>query len=286
MKKNSPQLIATFLLFLMAVPLVRADRKQEILNLAVELEKQALFIAQSSFIHFKGGDDALTAEELTVLFRSEAFLASCRLFLRMADEQSDFFPAGFLRTNLYNAYLYLIRSLQDLEEVMRKAGVMPYALSDCRNIFAAMDAEFSKWPAAENLASLHQKYVKAGDGTLYMIERRDGGRYVRRPFKDLKSLYRFNYGLKRGKDPWKYLVEVSSETLEKMEEGEKITLTFEGALVIELGNRPNRVVYLIENGKKRAITSPRVLDRFGGWGKVFEVPAEVISKYPDGEPIL
>jgi hypothetical protein len=28
-----------------------------------------------------------------------------------------------------------------------------------------------------------------------------------------------------------------------------------------------------------------VLERFGGWARVLEVPAEVIQKYPDGAPI-
>jgi len=45
-------------------------------------------------------------------------------------------------------------------------------------------------------------------------------------------------------------------------------------------------VYLIEAGKKRGVTSPRVLERLGGWSKVYEVPAEVIAGYPDGDPIM
>ncbi|RLE01799.1 MAG: hypothetical protein DRJ11_08795, partial [Candidatus Aminicenantes bacterium] len=105
------------------------------------------------------------------------------------------------------------------------------------------------------------------------------------PFKDLESLYRYNYQLKRGKDPWKYLVQVREETLAKMTRGEMIELTFEGCLVIEMSNRPNRPVYLIENSRKRGVTSPAVLQRLGGWDKVYEVPAEIIAKYPEGEPI-
>jgi hypothetical protein len=42
---------------------------------------------------------------------------------------------------------------------------------------------------------------------------------------------------------------------------------------------------LIEDGKKRGVTSPRVLQRLGGWSRVLEVPAEVIAGYPDGKPI-
>jgi hypothetical protein len=81
------------------------------------------------------------------------------------------------------------------------------------------------------------------------------------------------------------LVEVPFETLRKMEEVPVISLTFEGRLVIEQSDRKNRPVYLIENGRRRGVTSPAVLTRLGGWGKVLEVPAEVIAAYPEGEPI-
>ncbi len=285
MKENRLKHLIFMILFLMLIPTARADRRQQIYGLALELERQASFLAQTSFDHFKGWNNTISDKEQAVLFKSEAFLASCRLFLRLTEERSDYYQAGFLRTNLYNAFLYLTRAFQDLEDSMRKADVMPYALSDCRTLINSMEAEFSRWPMADNLAYLHQKYVKTRKDAVYMIERRGPGRYVRRAFKDLESLFRYNYDLKRGKDPWKYLVEVSNDTLDKMEEGEMIELTFEGWLIIEQSNRPNRPVYLIENGKKRGLTSPRVVQRFGGWGKVFEVPLEVVAKYPEGDPI-
>jgi hypothetical protein len=262
-----------------------ADQRQSIYSLAIELERQASDIAESSFSHFKGWNNTISDAEQAVLFKSEAFLASTRLFLRLTEDKSDYYSVGFLRTNLYNAFLYLTHSFQDLEESMRNAGVLPYALSDCGTLLNSMDAEFSRWPAADNLAYLHTRYVKASHDTVYMIERVGPGQFVRHAFKDLESVYRYNYDLKRGKDPWKYLSEVSSDTLDKMEEGEMIELTFEGRLIIEMSNRPNRGVYLIEDGKKRGLTSPRVLERFGGWAKVLEVPAEVIQKYPDGQPV-
>jgi hypothetical protein len=285
MKKKSPKPLIPVILFSMLIAAAQADRKQQIYSLALELEKQASFLAQTSFDHFKGWNNNISDEEQAVLFKSEAFLASCRLFLRLTEERSDYYRAGFLRTNLYNAFLYLTRAFQDLEGSMKKAGVMPYAVSDCRSLLNDMDAEFSRWPMSDNLAYLHQKYVKARNDTVYMIERRGPGLYVRHAFKDLESLFRFNYDLKRGKDPWKYLVEVSADTLEKMGEGRMIELTFEGCLVIEQSNRPNRSVYLIENGRKRGLTNPRTVQRFGGWGKVFEVPLEVIAKYAEGNPI-
>jgi hypothetical protein len=262
-----------------------ADQRQAIYSFGAELERQASYMAESSFSHFKGRNSPINDAEQAVLFKSEEFLATTRLFLRLTEEKSDYYSVGFLRTNLYNAFLYLAHSFQELEVSMRSAGIMPYALSDCRTLLNSMDAEFSRWPAADNLAYLHTRYVKASTDTVYMIERVGPGQFVRHAFKDLESVYRYNYDLNRGKDPWSYLSEVSSDTLAKMEEGEMIALTFEGKLIIEMSNRPNRGVYLVEDGKKRVLTSPRVLERFGGWARVLEVPAEVIQKYPDGTPI-
>jgi len=264
---------------------VFADGRGNVYNLGLELEKRAVELSESNLEHFKGWNGEVSDEEQAVLFKSESFLASCRLFLRLTEERSDYFRSGYLRTNLYNAFTYLARSFRDLEDEMKKAGILPYALSDCRKILNGMDNEFAKWPSADNLSYLHQKYVKARDATVYMIERRSAGVYVRHAFKDLGSIYRYNYELNRGKDPWKFLVEVPADTLEKMEPGDMIGLDFESWLIIEQGTRPNRPVYLIEGGKKRGITSPQVLQRFGGWGRVYEVPFEVIRSYLDGAPI-
>jgi hypothetical protein len=272
------------LLVPLALPSVSGQR-DEVGGLALQLEKLAAELALNSFDHFRGWEGEISDQEQAVLFKSESFAASARLFVRLSQEQSGYFRSGYLRTNLYNAFVYLARSFRELEEEMRRAGVMPYALTDCRRILDRMENIFSQWPAADNLAYLHQKYVKASDETVYMIERKAAGIYVRHPFKNLESIYRFNYDLRRGKDPWASLVEVSQDTLEKMRIGEMIDLSFEGNLVIEQSTRPNRSVYLIQNRKKRGITNPQVLQRFGGWDRVFEVPAEVIESYQEGEPI-
>jgi hypothetical protein len=284
MKKNILGFFATLLFFFTTVD-APADTRQSVYNLGLELEGQASLIAQSSFDHFQGWNNTISDEEQAVLFKSESFLASCRLFLRLAEEQSGYYSAGYLRTNLYNAFIYLTRSFQDLEESMGRAGVMPYSMSGCRRLLNRMDEAFSNWASPDNLAYLHERYVKAADATVYLIERKGTGHYVRHPFKSLESLFRYNYSLKRGNNPWKYLVEVSADTLEKMEEDTLIDLTFEGFLIIEQSNRRVRGVYLIENGKKRVLTSPKVVERLGGWSKVFEVPAEIIAAYPEGEPI-
>jgi hypothetical protein len=264
---------------------VFADGRGNVYNLGLELEKRAVELSETNLEHYKGWNGEVSDEEQAVLFRSESFLASCRLFLRLTEERSDYFRSSYLRTNLYNAFAHLARSFRDLEDEMKKAGILPYALSDCRKILDGMDNEFAKWPLADNLSYLHQKYVKARDATVYMIERRSAGVYVRHAFKDLGSIFRYNYELNRGKDPWKFLVEVPADTLEKIEPGNMINLNFEGWLIIEQGTRPNRPVYLIEGGKKRGITSPQVLQRFGGWGRVYEVPVEVIRSYLDGAPV-
>ncbi len=274
------------LLVLLAVSAARAaDRRAAILSLGLELERQAAELAVESFDHFKGWSNEISDQEQAILFKSEAFGASCRLFNRLAEERTGYFRDGFVRTSLYNAFTYLVGAFGELEKEMRRGGIIPYALSDCRKILSRMEREFTGWPAADNLAYLDGKYVKARDASVWLIERKGMASFVRRAFKDLGSLYRYNYDRNRGKDPWQHLVEVSEETLRKMEEGPLIVLTFEGRLVIEQSERQNRPVYLIENGRRRGITSPAVLARFGGWGKVLEVPAEVIAAYPEGEPI-
>jgi hypothetical protein len=266
-------------------PVFSGDQRSQVYDLGVELERQATALAQESFEHFRGWNGAISDQEQAILFKSEAFAASCRLFLKLAETRSDFFRTDYLRTNLFTSFTYLANAFSELEAEMKRGSVMPYALNDCRQILSRMEREFSSWPDADNLAYLDRRYVKSRDASVYLIERRGLGNYVRRPFRNLESLFRYNYDLNRGKDPWKYLVEVLEETLGKMPKGNPVTLTFEGRLVIEQSTRKNRGVYLIQNGRKRPLTRPEIIDRFGGWSKVFEVPAEVIAAYEDGEPI-
>ncbi len=261
------------------------DTRGNIYKLGVDLERTASQLAQSNYEHFRGWNAEFTDVEQSALFKSEAFVASCRLFLRLAEERSEYLKSGYVRTNLYQAFVFLNRSFQDLEDEMRNAGVIPYSLSQCGRILEWMDSEFSEWPSVDNLSYLHEKYVKARDASVYKIERQGPGVYILRAFKNLESLYRYNYSLDRGRNPWDYLVEVPNDTLRRMEEGPVLDLSFEGELVIELSTRPNRPVYLIEHGKKRGVTSPRILQRLGGWERVYEVPAEIINSYPEGEPI-
>lgn len=285
MRNRIINVILILSLFFSLASTANADRDRNIYEIAKELAQLSIHMAQASYDYYKGYSGEISDQEQAILFKAESFAATCRLFLRLTEERFNYFKTGYLRTNLYNAYVNLTRAYNDLEKESETVRRIPYSLDDCRRLLERMEYEFSLWPSADNLAYLHQKYIKTLDNTVYLIERKGPGEYVRHPFKNLESLFRFNYDQGRGKDPWQHLVEVSTETLGKMEEEEMVELTFEGNLVIDMGNRPNRPVYLIKDGKKCGLTSPSVLQRFGGWIKVYEVPAEVINAYPVGEDI-
>jgi len=285
MIKKRTKVLIGLILVLFLTGLLRADRRGEIYRLGSDLERLAVDLALSSFDHFKGWGGEINDREQGVLFKSSAFVASCQLFLKLTEGDSDYFGDRYVRTNLYNAFLYLSGAFSELNRECREADIRPYALNDLKRTLERIEREFARWPSPQNLAYLDGKYVKAGDASVYLIQKRGTGVYSRRPIKDMESLYRYNYDLKRGKDPWKYFVKISEETLMKMEEGPMVERTFEGRLIIEQSTRSNRPVFLIEKGKKRGLTSPQVVLRYGGWDNIFEVPVEVINKYPEGDPI-
>ncbi len=70
---------------------VFADGRGNVYSLGLELEKRAVELSESNFEHFKGWNGEVSDKEQAVLFKSESFLASCRLFLRLAEERSDYF---------------------------------------------------------------------------------------------------------------------------------------------------------------------------------------------------
>lgn len=280
MKKNVLLCTMAFVFLLTAAATLPGSSRQDIRELGDRLARQAATLSQSSFDRFKGWKGEISDSEQAVLFKSEAFAASCRLFLRLSEENGGFSGSDNLHTNLFNAYMFLVRSFRELEKDFQSS-----ALNDCRETLNELERAFSRWPAQDNLAYLHQKFVQANDRTVYLIERTGIGEYVRRPFSSLESLYRFNYLLNHSKDPWKYRVEIERQTLEEMPAGAPIALTFNGCLVMDMNEYPNRPVFLIENGKKRPLSSPAALTRFGGWKAVFEVPASVIESYSPGEPV-
>ncbi len=263
----------------------QSGTRARVYDLGLELERQATSLAQESFDRFRGWNGTISDQEQAILFKSEAFAASCRLFLKLTETSSEYYRADNARTNIYSAFTFLARSFSELEAEMQRGGARPYALAGCRKILAQMERSFGDWPDPSNLAYLDQKYVKAANATVYLIEKRGLADFIRRPFKDLESLFRYNYDRNRGKNPWEYFVEVSEETLRKMRVEAPIDLTFEGRMIIEQSTRPNRPVYLIENGKRRPITNASIVERRGGWGRVFEVPREVIDSYEEGAVI-
>jgi len=264
---------------------VFANRKDRIYRLGVELDKLANYIAQSSYEHFKEWDEEITNEEQAVLFKSGEFASSCSLFLKLLSESSEYYRRGFIRTNLYNAFLYITRSFKDLEYEMMKLKIATYSMDECKEVLKRMDYEFSRWPSTGNISYLSDRYVKSSENTVYLIEKQGTGNYIKRPFANLESLYRYNYINKKKKNPWKYLKDVSEELLESIPEGTKISLNFEKCLVMEQSSKQNKPVYLVQKGKKHPIPSPEILKRFGGWDNVYELPSEIIERYPLGKPI-
>lgn len=263
----------------------QSGTRTQVFDLGQELERQAIALAQESFDHFRGWNGAISDQEQAILFKSEAFAASCRLFLKLTETTSTYYRADHARTNIYSAFTFLARSFAELESEMQRGGIRPYALSDCKKILSRMERGFGSWPDPNNLAYLDQKYIKAADATVYLIEKRGLADFIRRPFTSLESLFRYNYDRNRGKNPWEFLVEVSEETLEKMKTEAAINLTFEGRMIIEQSTRKNRPVYVVQNGKRRPVANPSIVERRGGWSKVFEVPREVIDSYEEGEII-
>lgn len=283
MKRGLTLVVLLAILFL-AFPL-QADERDRVVVLGESLLRSSADLAEESYDHFRGWNGEINDQEQAVLFRSESFSASARLFLKLAQDKGGYFRDDSLRTNLFNAFSYLVSSFEELSSSMDRKGLRMSSLRECRRTLEEMERAFSRWPSRDNPAYLQSKYVKGRGDRVYLIERRGTGDYRKRVFRNLESLYAYNYGQKRGKDPWKYLEKVPEETLDRMEEGEPIGASFEGRMVIAQGRGANRAVYLIEGGRKRAFVSPQPLARYGGWDKVLEVPPEIIESYGNGEPI-
>ncbi len=260
--------------------------KERILNLTSELEYKAQALAETSYSHFRGWNGVIDEREQKVLFSSESFLASVRLFRRFINESSTYFHSEYTRTNLFSAFSYMANYFYQLKRDMESIGLRPYEVYDIERILRDIEREFSSWSSPDNLSYLNGYYVKGYGSTVYVILKLSPGRYEKRPFKNLESLFAYTYFYKRKKEnPWKFLKKISLDLLSQIPEGPPISMTFEGHLVIQMGKGPGRPVYLIKNGKKRPLANPSVLRRFGGWGNVYEVPKEVIDKYPTGKAI-
>ncbi len=163
-------------------------QRNDIYRLGMDLEEAATYLAESSFEHFKDWDGTISEQEQAILFKSEAFAASCRLFLKLSEQSSDYYVRRHQRTNLYSAYLYLLGAFKELNGEMRRGGIQPYALRDANRILDRMDYEFSRWPAADNLAYLHHKYVKGRNSDVYMIDSFADPLYVYRSDLNIRDI--------------------------------------------------------------------------------------------------
>lgn len=261
---------------------------------AEELESRADDLAAEISERFDDRYRAWTNAEVEALYGSEKFLAACRVFLRLADEGAGI---SSRRAGLGDAFALLAREYDDFSSVARRAGIHTYDISEIDDLVRRMDREVD----GNRSSSIDDrdrgtrernesdawigKYAKGPGAAVYLIERQ-GLRIVRRPFKNLESLFKYNYDLDRGENPWDHVADIPADELGRMKDGEPIERTFEGQMIIEpAGSRSTRSVYLIQGGKKRGLTDSALVNRFGGWKKVLEVPKEVIDSYPEGDPV-
>ena len=147
---------------------MRGDRRSIVGPLSLELVRQAEYLSQTSFEYFMGWNGVVSNQEQAILFKSEEFTASCRLFSKLVQSQTNYFRVDSLRTNLHNAFLYVAASFRQLEEQMRQGGLRgefsrmrrdgrpfeqrstrgatgPLGLAECRRLLDRIEAEFSGW---------------------------------------------------------------------------------------------------------------------------------------------
>jgi hypothetical protein len=147
---------------------MRGDRRSFVGQLSVDLVRQAEYLSQSSFEYFMGWNGIVSDQEQAILFKSEEFTAACRLFSKLAQNQTNYFRLESLRTNLYSASRYVAASFRQLEGQMRLGGMQgdfnrmrrdgrpfeqrmnrgttgPLGLVECRRILDRIEVEFSSW---------------------------------------------------------------------------------------------------------------------------------------------
>jgi hypothetical protein len=279
----------------------RYNPSDQLARYAADLEEQADNIAVTISDQVGGRNESWSAGQVEALYSSEKFLACCRVFQRLAeqgtgDSSRNYPTRNYSRPGLDEAYRYLAREFDEFQAIARRTGIHSYDLTECASILQRIEREvggrggyggYSDYNSDRNAydhSDWEGKYVKSSDSTVFLIERQ-GRELVRRPFKNLESLFKYNFDLDRGENPWGHVAEVPAETLDRMKTGDAIERSFEGQMIIELGTRQNRPVYLIQGGKKRGLSAVDLVGRYGGWNKVRVVPKEIIDAYPEGELI-
>ncbi len=278
----------------------RFDRSERLADLAVDLERKAVEIIEdvnSRFFDRNLSYDrnrTWADDQVEILFAAETFASSTRVFRRLAEGDRSFDSRMAVRQGMERAYRILFRDFENIDAAARRGRLSTYALSDCRDLLRRIDREIGPGgvrpndPITPNQLGQDNwigRYVKGPGSSVFLIERRADGAFVKQPFNNLESLFKYNYDQDRGENPWGYMADVSAAELSRMRTGNPIERTFEGQMIIETGTSTNRSVYFIQGGKKRGLTKPELVARYGGWKKVFQVPRDIINGYPDGEPI-
>jgi len=147
---------------------VRQDHRMRVADLSRELVEQAEYLSESSYDYFMGWNGVISNSEQAVLFKSEEFTAACRLFYKLLQDQGGYYRDEHLRTNLYNAFLYLRAEFRQLEDRMRKGGFRDdfnrvrrdgrtyeqmrrrnvprrMGLAECRRLLDRIQAAFTGW---------------------------------------------------------------------------------------------------------------------------------------------
>jgi len=165
--RNSPQYRSNDPRFQRNEPM-RGDRRSFVGQLTNELVRHAEYLAQQSFQYFMGWNGVITDREQIILFKAEEFAASCRLFNRLAQDQTDYFRRESIRSNLYNASRYVAQAFREYENQMRGLGMQgdfnrmrrdgrqfdwrpdrgaagPMGIMEIRRLIGRIEAEFSNW---------------------------------------------------------------------------------------------------------------------------------------------
>ncbi len=143
--------------------------RNHVSQLSAELVRQAEYLSLTSYDYFMGWNGEINRNEQLVLFKSEEFTASCRLFNKLVSDQSNYFRSESLRNNLFNALRYLTEAFHELEKQMLRLGFRDgfsnrrrdgraydkrsrpgpssgqWSLRECRQIIEEIEAEFRAW---------------------------------------------------------------------------------------------------------------------------------------------
>jgi hypothetical protein len=146
---------------------MRGDRRLLVLKLSGDLVRQAEHLSKTSFDYFKGWNGEINNKEQAVLFKTEEFAAACRLFNKLAQDETNYFRRESMRTNLYNASRYVAIGFRQLEDQIRQSGMQrefdgrrnlrplqrqqqisspePVGMSECSRILDRIEDEFTRW---------------------------------------------------------------------------------------------------------------------------------------------